>query len=203
MTTRLTLIRHGETDWNVSGTWQGIAPVPLNDNGIKQVRVAAPYLQNAGITRIISSDLKRCRQTAEIVAEQLNLPVVHDQRWREIDLGRWQGLKKAEIMTWDGDAYNQFQASEYLSRQFPDGESQQQHIDRTTQAMLEIALAYASEHILIVTHGGSIRCALYQVNKERTHLSGNCTLTRFVFDQSAEVWRVIAVSQEPETVKWD
>ena len=202
MHTDITLMRHGETDWNADGRWQGVAPTPLNANGVQQAKTAAPFLRSAGISQLISSDLLRCRTTAQIVADVLGLPIILDKRWREIDLGRWQGLNRAEIEAWDGDAYRRFHEVSYLDRLFPDGERQQEHIDRTAEALEDVVVRYPGQHTLVSTHGGSIRCALYYLLQERHGLMHNCSLTRLRYDHDAEEWHVLTISAMPADVTW-
>ncbi|NJL55383.1 histidine phosphatase family protein [bacterium] len=202
MLTKLTLMRHGETPWNVAGIWQGIAPVPLSDRGIQQANETSHYLRAAGITRIVSSNLLRTRQTADIVATTLKLPVDIDSRWREVDLGRWQGLTNPQIRAWDTEAYESFEAAPYLERGFPDGENQRQHIARTAEAMASAINTYPGEHILVVTHGGSIRCAVYHITGEALHLSGNCSLTRLHYAHQSNSWQVKGVAEDAERIKW-
>lgn len=200
MTTTITLIRHGETDWNVEGRWQGFAPVPLNANGMRQAREAAPYLKTAGIDRIVASDLLRARQTAEIVAETLSLPVAFDSRWREIDLGNWQGLTQNEISAWDPENHSAFDQASYLDRRFPDGENNRQHIQRTAKALHAVLEDHPGEHTLVATHGGSIRGAIYHITGERIHLTGNCSLTRLRYNGGT--WDVLGIAQAPSDVIW-
>ena len=71
----LLLARHGETDWNVAGRWQGHTDVPLNATGRAQALALAERLRNEGIAAVATSDLSRARHTAEIVAGALGVPV--------------------------------------------------------------------------------------------------------------------------------
>src|SRR5262245_59087925 len=105
MLTRVSLIRHGETAWNVNGRWQGQAPVPLNDEGRRQAALLGEHLrpQAAEIVAIYSSDSLRARETAELIAGPLGKIVSLDRRLREIDLGEWQGLTDEEVRAWDGE----------------------------------------------------------------------------------------------------
>ena len=84
-------LRHGETDWNARGISQGNVDIPLNPTGLAQARAAAEMLRNRGIATIISSPLSRARVTAEIVAEQLDLPVTLDDGLREVAFGVQEG----------------------------------------------------------------------------------------------------------------
>src|SRR5690348_1398191 len=112
--TWLLLARHGETDWNREGRWQGHADVALNDRGREQARELATQLVNEPIDAIVSSDLRRAHETALIIAEVKRLPVATDAGLREIDVGSWSGLTPEEIeqcfpgmVTHDGETNEQ------------------------------------------------------------------------------------------------
>jgi broad specificity phosphatase PhoE len=86
----LLLVRHGETDWNRDGRWQGGSDTRLNDLGREQARALAERLDGS-IDVLYSSDLARARETAEIVAAKLGLEVHVDPRLRERSFGSWEG----------------------------------------------------------------------------------------------------------------
>lgn len=93
---RVLLIRHGQSEWNAAGRWQGQADPPLTDLGRAQARHAARSL--GAVDEIASSDLQRASETAEILAEELGIgPVVLDADLRERDAGEWSGLTREEI----------------------------------------------------------------------------------------------------------
>ena len=89
--TTLLLVRHGETDWNADGRLQGHTDRPLSDFGRRQARQLADELAGEDLEAIYASDLARARETAEIVGEQLGLPVVLEPDLREKDWGTWEG----------------------------------------------------------------------------------------------------------------
>ena len=93
--TTLLLVRHGETDWNRDGRWQGQSDTPLNELGRRQARELAEQLD--GVDVVYSSDLARARETAEILAERAGVEVRLDPRLRERGFGAWEGLTLAEI----------------------------------------------------------------------------------------------------------
>lgn len=103
--TQLILIRHGETDWNVEGRWQGQADVPLNERGRAQAVQLAQELKDDGIDAIYSSDLIRALETAEKLSEATKLSVQIDRRLREIHQGEWQGMLVSEIQTRYADRF--------------------------------------------------------------------------------------------------
>ena len=92
----LLVVRHAESEWNRDGRWQGQADPPLSSAGAAEARAAAAAL--GSMDCIVSSDLQRARSTAEIMADAAGVgPVIVDPRWRERDVGRWQGLTVDEI----------------------------------------------------------------------------------------------------------
>lgn len=97
MTRRLLLIRHGQTTYNATGRMQGHLDTELSDVGYSQARAAADLLEGKDITAIVSSDLIRARETAEIIARRLGLEASVDKRLRETHLGEWQGMTSAEV----------------------------------------------------------------------------------------------------------
>ncbi len=165
MPARFTLIRHGQTVWNVDGRWQGQANVPLNEHGHAQAAHLAAHLAkvdaDAGV--IYSSDLLRARQTADAIAARLNLPVILDARLREIDMGEWQGMTSEEAEAWDGERLAEVRKGSFTIRR-PSGESQQDVADRVLALLGEINQSRAEEHVILVAHGGTIRILLIALN---------------------------------------
>ena len=94
---RLILLRHGQTDYNVDGRMQGHLDSHLTDAGHEQAAEAAPVLASLAPDRLVSSDLRRAVDTAEVVGAACGLPVKFDPRLRETHLGYWQGRTVAEI----------------------------------------------------------------------------------------------------------
>jgi broad specificity phosphatase PhoE len=186
MATHITLIRHGETAWNVTGRWQGHAFVPLNDEGRHQATRLAKHLLPVmdEITAIYSSDLVRASETAEIIAARLDKTVKIDVRLREIDMGEWQGLTGDEIRAWDGARYDQALNDASLPR--PGGESWTQVTDRALAALDDITGRHTNEHVLVVSHGGTIRALLKQLGLLGTdHVRiGNTSQTRLLHNLS-------------------
>jgi probable phosphoglycerate mutase len=94
--TKMLLIRHGLTDWNVAQKWQGHADIPLNETGQKQAAALASRLAAWPLEAVISSDLQRCKQTAVAIASQHNLTSQFDPIWRERDVGDFSGFTSLE-----------------------------------------------------------------------------------------------------------
>lgn len=144
--TRLLLVRHGESEWNAVGRWQGWADPPLSELGRRQAAVAARAV--GAVDAVVSSDLQRAHETASIIAGELGIgPVVVDAALRERDAGDWTGLTRTQIEEgWPG-----FLAS---GDRPPGYEGDDAILGRALPALL--ALEAAGEAVLVVTHGGLI-----------------------------------------------
>ncbi len=146
---QLLVIRHGESEWNATGRWQGQADPPLTARGLQQAETAALHISGS-FDLVVSSDLRRAHQTAHIIADRLGLaPVVTDRRLRERHAGPWQGLTRSEIESqWPG-------AIEH--RTYPSGyETDDQVVDRVLPALLDIARRVETKAV-VVAHMGIIR----------------------------------------------
>jgi len=151
MTTRLILIRHGQTEWNAAGRWQGQADPPLNAIGRAQAERAAGELAAQHIDALISSDLRRARETADVLAARLGLRVQLEPRLREINLGDWQGLYTDEIdRRWPREK-QQWHAAP-LSVRPPHGETIDELAARVLAAVDDLARQYANQRIALVAH---------------------------------------------------
>ena len=143
---RLLLVRHGESEWNAIGRWQGWADPSLSELGMRQALVGARAV--GAVDAIVASDLLRARMTADIIAGEIGIgPVVVDAALRERDAGPWTGLTRVEIeREWPG----------WLAEgKRPDGyEEDESLLERVVPALL--ALEHAGDTVLVVTHGGVI-----------------------------------------------
>lgn len=100
---RLVLLRHGQTDYNVTGRMQGHLDSVLTETGLAQVVAAAPEVARLAPERLVTSDLRRAADTADVIGTVCSLPVKVDVRLRETHLGHWQGRSVTEIETgWPG-----------------------------------------------------------------------------------------------------
>ena len=154
----LFLVRHGETDWNAAGRWQGQTDVPLNARGREQAREVAEGLRAGGIAAIASSDLLRARATAEIVASELGLEVSHlDAALRERRFGCFEGLTREEVAARFPEAWARYLADPGPAP--PGGESRDELIGRLLPAIAS-AVARLPGPLLVVMHGGAMRALL-------------------------------------------
>lgn len=91
-------LRHGATDWNREGRFQGRTDNPLNEDGLRQAHEAVDMLRGAGISRIIASPLARAARTAEIIAAAISVPLAIDDGIIEFDFGSFEGLPVRDLM---------------------------------------------------------------------------------------------------------
>ena len=171
--TTILLARHGETDWNRDGRFQGWADPPLNETGRSQARALAVQLADVPFDAVYSSDLRRAHETAVIVADPHGVPVVADPGLREIDVGSWSGLTRAEIE-------QRFPGAEHH-----DGESRADHLKRVVATVTRIAHDHSGERILVVSHGGSLRALRRHCTGEPVHPIANCGVYRLRFEDGA------------------
>lgn len=152
--TELWLIRHGQTDWNIEGRFQGQTDLPLNPQGLIQAETLARQLLEQGIhfTAVYTSDLMRARMTAETLARHLRLPLYPDARLREAHLGEWEGKLFTEIKANFPD-WLERRRQDPAYPLAPGGENMIQLAGRISKAASEIARAHAGQRVLIVSHG--------------------------------------------------
>jgi probable phosphoglycerate mutase len=160
--TRILLARHGETDWNRIGRWQGHADPPLNDLGLRQAEELAERLAALELEAVYASDLRRATETARVIADRVGLDVVEDAALREIDVGSWSGLTRAEVELRFPEGFARWQAGEIGH----DGETREELTERVVAAIERIARAHLETTVLVVTHGGAIRAV-------RRHVAGD------------------------------
>ena len=152
--TTLLLARHGQSDWNAERRWQGHADRPLTERGRAQAGALAERLADIDLDAVYSSDLRRTRDTATVVADAQGLEVREDPRLREVDVGSWSGLTRDEARVSFPDAYERWKNGE---QGWTDGETYEGMTERVLEAVWDIARRHDGGRVLIVSHGGPIR----------------------------------------------
>lgn len=161
--TDLWLVRHGQTDWNVEGRYQGQSDVPLNEAGRQQARDLAARLAGQHFEAVYSSDLARARETAEIVAAALGLPVRLDRRLREICQGEWEGLQVKDISGRFVKDVAHARENPLHSRA-PGGESVGEVAARMAVAASDIAREHPGGRVLVFSHGLAVSTLFCQAH---------------------------------------
>lgn len=191
---RLTLIRHGQTDWNLQGRWQGHADEPLNELGRLQAMAVAKRMAEIGEEHdaIISSDLSRASDTASHVARAVGLPLQTTALWRELDLGKWSGLTRQEVSERYADELAQLRGGADLPR--GGGERVADMDGRIAGALTLLQREFAGRRVIVVTHGGPVRAALRIMGLDKPGGSAfslaidNASITSVTLD--GDVWRL-------------
>jgi len=181
--TLITLIRHGETDWNLEGRIQGSTDIPLNDTGRTQARAAAAGFAGERFDHVYASPLGRARKTAEIIARGLSLPApLVTVGMREREFGAAEGLLREQYRERFGAHRDDV----------PGAETIRELTERALASLERIDLAARRrsaprvESILVCTHGGVIRALLEHVSGGSLPAPGerlgNGSIHRFAMD---------------------
>jgi broad specificity phosphatase PhoE len=159
MTVQLHLVRHGQTDWNVEGRFQGQADPPLNATGLAQAEALAAALVLDRHQALYTSDLARARQTAAALAERTGLAARLEPRLREVHHGQWDGLLLAEIVGRFPDDWAERERLPETARP-PGGETVREVAARVGAALDDIARRHPAGSVLVVSHGLALATAL-------------------------------------------
>ncbi len=177
----LYIMRHGKTDWNETHRLQGRTDIPLNDTGRAMARAAGKEYQNINLDICYCSPLARARETAELVLQNRDIPIVFDDRLQEMKFGICEGVEIA-FEKEDDPIHVFFHApSQYVAVE--GGESFEELFARTGSFLKEIIMPALEENkdILIVGHGAvnsSIACQIKDIPLDRFWETGieNCKL---------------------------
>lgn len=156
----LYFFRHGETDWNLENRFQGHTDIPLNETGRFQARELRKKILPLKPTEVISSDLSRARETAELALEGLNLKMHIYPELRECRLGKPEGMIREDVMELFGmnswDRWFSIDPSDF-DFSFPGGETKREHVERVTAKLRSHLLKSIHTRVAVSTHGGTLR----------------------------------------------
>ena len=186
----LYLLRHGQTDWNVSSRSQGWKDIALNDVGISQAKEVAEKLVNIDIETIYSSDLKRAKKTADIISGKLDLPVHYTKRLREMNFGKAEGVKKTDLeakFPYIYSAFNDITNPERLDIGYPNGETIGQAHQRFMKLITKL-YEDGRKNVLIVSHGMLIRIFCEFCLKKTIRLR-NGEVLKVTFDEKSKKFK--------------
>jgi glucosyl-3-phosphoglycerate phosphatase len=157
---RIVLWRHGRTEWNATGRFQGQTDIDLDEIGRAQAWQSARRLAALEPDLLISSDLRRTRDTMAALAEITGKPIQLDERLRETFAGEWQGLTGAEIASHYPEEYKAWRAGDPLLK-VGGGETRQDVAERMAAAVRDIAARLADDGLAVLTsHGGAARLGI-------------------------------------------
>ena len=195
---KILLIRHGETDWNAQKRWQGFAQTSLNTRGLQQAGALAGYLGTWPISAIYSSDLIRTVETATPLSQALDVPVQLDERWREIHVGKYQGLSFAEVEERFPDEVVARRADIWHFVN-PGGESRRDLQKRVLDAWGAIADSHPGAQVAVFSHAGPIKVMLWSLFGEDDERFNayipNTSVTTLEYKQGG--WRLAGLAETP------
>jgi broad specificity phosphatase PhoE len=160
--TELCLVRHGQTDWNLEGRYQGQSDIPLNETGRSQARTLAGRLKGCLFSAIYSSDLERAKETADTISAVLEMPVTTDTRLREIHQGEWEGQFVNIIRNHYAELWKQ-RTTDPASIRPPGGETVREVAERVYGALDDIDRIHPTGSVLIVSHGLALATVVCKV----------------------------------------
>lgn len=150
----LLLVRHGQTDENVSGRISGQGPAPLNGRGQEQAKLAAEVLAPLKVNRLISSPVARAWQTATVLDERLKLGIEEEPDLREVGYGDWEG-KTFQMVR--GENAFKLALNDPINAVFPNGESLVSVQQRSVRVAEAVRQGAAQDVVVLVSHGDVIR----------------------------------------------
>ena len=156
--TVLTLVRHGETQWNAAGRIQGHLDIPLNATGLAQAAAIGERLGGEAFDAILSSDLERALQTVRPIVRHSEQTLVREARLRERHLGVLQGLTGEEAATRHAQAWQAFKAR-HPDSPLEGGETLAEFSRRVVGLIEYLLMTCTGSRLLLVTHGGVLDAA--------------------------------------------
>ncbi len=195
-TTRIILIRHGETLWNKERREMGQLDSPLSEMGHKQAAAIAHRLMQNRFSALYSSDLGRAMQTATYIAQICQKEIIAETDLRERNMGIFQGYTRQEMQEKFPKEWQAYQSENKFDYVIPQGESQRQRLNRSIRIMNTLAERHPAETIVAISHGGILRGFFEYVlglppGNERRFRRNNCTYNSFIKTQNAwqlETW---------------
>lgn len=187
-TTTILLCRHGATDWNSSGKFQGTVDLPLNDEGIEHARRLARAMVGKGLSVVWTSPLIRAHETAKEIADTCRVPLRIDERLRARPLGILEGLpfrEAAERYPVIWDAWKQFEPLPLDA----EAESEELVRDRLESAFYALGAEYPGGMVAVVMHAGLMRCLL---GVQSGGSVGNASITTIIVGPN-RTWRLVEV----------
>jgi putative nucleotidyltransferase with HDIG domain len=181
------VIRHGSTEHTEKKIISGQINIDLNKQGKQQAQAIIKPISNLGIEAIISSPLKRAKQTAEIIASELNLEIHEDARFTERNFGELQDLTWEQFAQQFPDLANHPDNNEIKQEFLPSGESISEIESRVKVGMYNLIKSNIGKTVLLVTHQGVIRIIKrivggFSLTESRTTDLGGCEYVKFTVD---------------------
>ncbi len=193
---RIYLVRHGETEWNIQGRYQGQVDTDLSTRGKEQGQLVGKALANIRPDYVLASPLKRAKETAAYCAAHHQVEVETDERLTEIAHGTWEGRYSHEIAETDGELLTAWQREPHTVT-MPDGESLADVLARVRAAFDDYAQKYDGKTIFVVAHDavnkviiadlmGMDLSRFWQIKQDNTCIN--------VLEHEDGVWRLVTLN---------
>lgn len=199
-TTQIWLIRHGETDWNAAQRLQGWRDIPLNDTGKNQAKSVQRFLdqQRIAFDGVLSSDLQRAIQTAQIAFAQHQYPIEQIPALRERNYGIYEGHPWQSLTQLPNEPAPKINLRD-PSLDVPEGESLLIFHQRIIEAFNQIALQRPNQKLAVIAHGGVIEMVWRYIQQAdlstpRPYKIVNASVNHFAINQEQQ-WQEIAWAQ--------
>lgn len=186
--TVLVLLRHGQTEWNDTSRMQGQIDTHLDETGVAQVNEAAHALRHRKFQAIYSSDLSRAYESAQILAENLGIPVTSDPRLQEIHMGSWSGRTLDDVVAEFPEFASLYREGKDFRRS-PTGETVADMVQRAMPAIGEIVQRHRGGEVLLVAHG-------FMISQLSQHLVGVAAHARVLGNLGNANWTEIGVDYD-------
>ena len=178
--TTICIVRHGETDWNAQERLQGRTDIPLNENGKAQAMKCGEFLAQTSWEAVITSPLKRAKETAEIIATYIGEPVMINEAFIEKCFGEAEGMTAEE------------REKAYPGKQYPYQESEEDLEARLLSGLQDIQRKYRDKKVILVSHGAVIHKILKMMSNQaivspQMKLKNAC-LSTIRFQGELETW---------------
>lgn len=186
--TTLYLVRHGETNWNALGKFQGCVDIELSEEGIFQAQLLKDKVENY-FDFIYSSPLKRALDTANIICANKNISPEIEQDIREINFGQWEGLTIKEIEKLYPENFINWKTDELIGPICGGDLSLKLASERASNAIFKIVNRHKGKNIMIVCHGGIIKAGLiglfnWKMTMYHQIILGNTCVSKLTFDNN-------------------
>lgn len=189
--TKIYLTRHGETEWNRQCRFQGHKNSDLTDKGILAAELLAERIEEIDLDCIISSPLMRAYNTAQIVKGSKNIDIIKHDGLKEINLGDFEGMSYMQIKEESPEILESIERDPFNNR-YPNGENLKEFYNRVTSAFKEIIDRCRNKTVLIVAHGGTLKCIEAYIkgfkisNDWIGNVVKNCSLSYFEINDNKE-----------------
>ncbi len=206
---RFILIRHGETEWNKTGQYQGQADIPLSERGRAQVAALGKRFENISVDAVYASPLSRAYDTARAIAEPKGLPIQCMDGFKELNFGEWDGLTKEQLTEQFGDPFVRYR-TEPFHYPMPGEKSLSRARLRVGSALEDIKEIYrhTGKTVVVAAHGGILKLAIFHLLDMGSRLYrcielDNTSLTVIDVEEDRCILRVLNDSHHLDGLRWE